>query len=136
MALIPAQASITFLGGKEGDWEFKRLTGWSNPSPREETLALMGFPEGRVWEWGDYLGASLIVTPNGRYAITRLQANAPGMLSSGRRNTEAIINVIDLQTFAVLSAFDTFDPLLAGSVWRLEPNGVLVSMIGSLAGVY
>ena len=132
MALTPDQALIIFLGRKKATGKSNASLGGQSLSPREETLALKGFPEGRVSEWGDYLDASLIVTPDGRYAITQLQTNAPGMLSGVRRNTEAIINVVDLRTIAVISTLDTTDPLLAGSAWRFELNGVFVAMIGAV----
>jgi hypothetical protein len=53
------------------------------------------------------------------------------MLSAVRKNTEAIVSVVDLVSFAVASTVDTTDPLLAGSVWQFMSNGTLVSRIGA-----
>jgi hypothetical protein len=92
-AIAPDQSLITIAGKKEGDWTLTRLIGWSTPSPTEETLQIKGFPPGRVSGWGDSTGADLVVSPDGRYAIARLETSAPGMLSEFRKNTEAIVTV-------------------------------------------
>jgi hypothetical protein len=131
MSLTPDQALITLLGEREGEWSLKRITGWSGSAPREETLKLSGFPSDHVWGWGDYLDAGLLISPDGRYAIARLQTNAPGMLSAVRKNTEALVYVVDLKRFSLLSTIDTTDPLLAGSVWRFAANGLLITTIGA-----
>jgi hypothetical protein len=131
VALAPDQSLITIIGKNEGNWSMKRLSGWSGSSPKEETLQLRGFPSGRVSGWGDSTQADLVVSPNGRYAIARLQTVAPGMLSAVRKNTEAIVSVVDLVSFSVASTVDTTDPLLAGSVWQFMSNGTLVSRIGA-----
>jgi len=129
--IAPNQSLITISGKKEGDWTLTRLNGWSTPSPTEETIQIKGFPLGRVSGWSDSAWADLVVSPDGRYAIARIQTSAPGMLSAVRKNTEAVVTVVDLNGFKVLSTNDTTDPLLAGSSWQFELNGVLVSTIGA-----
>jgi hypothetical protein len=121
IAMTPDNALITIAGRLDGLWELKRLSAWFSAVPKEETLPLKGFsliPSGR-------LRAELFMSPDGRYAISKLQTTST-LLPSGSR-PQAVINVVDLSTFTVVTTLETTDPLLAG-FWEFSANGVLIAI--------
>jgi len=131
LALTPDQALLALIPQDQGRWKLTRLTGWNTSSPKEEALNFDGFSEEQRHTWGAGIGAGLIVSPDGHYVVTRIQTEAPGMLSTARRNTDAIIHVVDLQTFKSVLTRETTEPLLAGSIWSFTPEGNLISEIGA-----
>jgi hypothetical protein len=127
IALTPNQALVALIPQDQGRWKLTRLTGWETSSPKEETLNFDGFSEDQRQTWGASVGAGLVVSPDGRYLIARIQTEAPGMLSTAHRNSDAIIHVVDLHTFKFVLTRETTEPLLAGSIWSFTPEGILVS---------
>src|SRR5258705_1830787 len=96
IALTPDQALLALIPQDQGRWKLTRLTGWNTSSPKEEALNFDESSEEQRHTWGAGVGAVLIASSDGHYVIARIQSEAPGMLSTARRNTDAIIPLVEL----------------------------------------
>jgi hypothetical protein len=109
-----------------GDWI--RLTGLGLASPHEEQLMITGFTPDQL-QGDDAKGrGSIDVSPDGRYAIARTQTWKIGPLPTvGLKDARATLAVVDLQSYKVVSARSTTDPMYAGSFWAFNKAGVLIT---------
>ncbi len=115
--VAPDQSLLFFTGDKAGNWDLNRVSAWDWPSPKQERLRIKG-PTREETESSRFGQSTLLITNDGRFALTRVVLDAPGMASSFRKNSRAIINIVDLQSFTVVSTLDTTDNLLAGGFWQ------------------
>jgi hypothetical protein len=120
--LTSDQALLVLVPQQDGKWLFKRITSWEANSPKEETLS---FATQAVQE-----GASgfedLKVDPEGHYAVIRLRS-FNGSISSPNRTRSAVIIIVDLRGFTIVSQQATSDLLLASSEWAFAKNGMLIA---------
>jgi len=122
--VAPDQSLLFFTGDQGGDWDMRRISGWDSSSPKQERLVLTG-PSREDME-NSFGHSNFMLTNDGRFALARVERDAPGMASSFRRNSQAIINVVDLQSFSIVSTLNTTDKLLAGGVWQpFEDHSIL-----------
>jgi hypothetical protein len=115
------QALIVLIPQQDGKWLFKRITAWETNSPKEETLSFAAQP---VQE-----GASgfedLKVDPEEHYAVIRLRSFS-GSISAPNRTRSAVIVIVDLHGFTIVSQQATTDLLLASGEWAFAKNGMLI----------
>jgi hypothetical protein len=116
-SVAPDQSLLFFVGDQAGNWDLRRISAWDSSSPKRERLELKG-PSRDEIEDARFGQSTLLLTNDGRFALTRVTRNAPGMASTFRTNSQAVINVIDLQSYSVVSTLNTMDQLLAGGFWQ------------------
>jgi hypothetical protein len=118
-------ALLFFVGDKAGNWDLRRVSGWDTSSPKVERLKLKG-PSREEIDGARFGQSTFVLTNDGQFALTRVERDAPGMASSFRRNSQAVINVINLQSYSVVSTLNTADQLLAGGFWQtFEEHSIL-----------
>ncbi|HEY6375960.1 MAG TPA: hypothetical protein VIX90_10605 [Edaphobacter sp.] len=115
--VAPDQSLLFFTGDKAGNWGLNRVSAWDSPSPKQKRLKIKG-PTREETESSRFGQSTFLITNDGRFALTRVALDAPGMASSFRKNSRAIINIVDLQSFTAVSTLDTTDKLLAGGFWQ------------------
>jgi hypothetical protein len=124
--LTPDGSLLVLLPRKDNQWLLKRVSGWDTNAPRENTLALDGgIPaESRLPDH-----TNLTVSPGGDLLLVRLSFNWIDWTQLSRRTTgkgpDAVVFLIDLRTFAVVSRRVSNDPLIAASIWRFNQDGLL-----------
>lgn len=120
--LLPDQALLVLIPQQDGKWFFKRITAWDTGSPKEETIGFTGEPhqEGASGE------EELKVDPSNTYAVIRIKSFT-GNIHSVVENQSAVIVLIDLRSFTLISQSTTNDPLLATSSWSFAENGLLIA---------
>ncbi|MGA2715439.1 MAG: hypothetical protein ABSG41_20255 [Bryobacteraceae bacterium] len=128
VAITPDDALIVLLSRKDNQWLLKRITGWDTVAPHEETLAL----DGRVPnEPGQADHNDLTIDPAGDLLAVRFCFNRINWVElSGRdggAGPEAVVTLIDLRAFTVISRRVATDPLIAASTWRFNKNGLLIA---------
>jgi hypothetical protein len=123
LALSPNSALIALIPQGHGKWIIKRVTGWENKSPREETVTLRSEISQRSNPW---ITADLTVSPRGDYVVARVTSHRGAVGPSGR-DWNAVVAVVDLKTFQIVLERDTTDPLIAGSEWAFTADGGLVA---------
>jgi hypothetical protein len=124
--LLPDQALLVFNPQRNAKWLFKRITGWDTAAPKEETVAF----DGQSFEEGTTGTEDLRVDPAGNYAVIRTRPE--NLLDPARRDSSALVVVVDLRNFTIVSRQITTDPLIAASSWSFSKNGLLIAsaMIG------
>ena len=116
-SIAPDQSLLFFVGDEAGKWELARVSAWDSSSPKRERLALKG-PSRDEIENARFGQSSFLLTNDGHFALARFETDAPGMASSFRKNSEAVISVIDLHSYTVVSTLKTSDHILAGGFWQ------------------
>jgi hypothetical protein len=119
--LLPDQALLVLIPQEEGKWVLKRLTAWDTTTPKEETLAFTG---DRPQE-GSSGFEDLTVDPSSTYAVIRIKSFTGIMYPMGQ-NRSAIVLLVDLRSFTIVSQRATTDPLLAASDWSFTKDGSLI----------
>jgi hypothetical protein len=120
--LLHNQALLVLIPQSNDKWTLKRISGWDAGTPREETLSFTGDPlqEGAsAWD-------NIKVDPSSNYAVIRLQSFLGGSLS-GVGERSAVVVLVDLRSFTIVSKQTTTDPLLAASNWSFAKNGLLIA---------
>ncbi|MGA2592654.1 MAG: hypothetical protein ABSH32_22310 [Bryobacteraceae bacterium] len=128
VALTPDDALIVLLSREDNQWLLKRITGWDTVAPHEETLAL----DGRVPnQYGQADHNDLTVDPAGNLLAVRFCFNRINWVdlsgSDGGPGPEAVVTLIDLRAFTVISRRVATDPLIAAGTWRFNKNGLLIA---------
>jgi hypothetical protein len=128
VALTPDDALIVLLSRKDNQWLLKRITGWDTAAPHEETLAL----DGRVpYEHGQADHNDLTVDVAGNLLVVRFCFNRINWVelsgSAEGAGPEAVVTLIDLRAFTVISRRVATDPLVAASTWRFNKDGLLIA---------
>lgn len=116
--LLPNQDLLVFNPQRDGKWLIKRISAWDTGRPREESLAFAGqsFNEGATGY------EDLKVDPTSNYAVIRVKS-----IYSIAQNNSAVVVLVDLRNFTVVSRLTTTDPLLAASYWSFSKNGLLIA---------
>ncbi len=128
LARTPDNAVLVFAPQSGDCWSLIRVTGLALASPREEQLTIIGLTPEQLQNddakgWG-----SIDVSPDGHYAVVRTQTWKIGPLPTvERKDARATVAVIDLQSWKVVSARSTTDPMYAGSLWAFSKDGVLMA---------
>jgi hypothetical protein len=123
LTVTPLGALLVLIPQPERKWVLKQLTGWSTPTPKEQTLAIAG---GAVGDEDVWITGELTVTSDSN-ALIRIEASRRSS-DPDTRDVEASIISIDLHTFKILYRRDTTDPLIAGAQWHLAKDGLLISI--------
>jgi hypothetical protein len=123
LVATPDNALLILIPQTGGEWVLKRLSGWETRHPQEQTLIIKGNPHSNK---DMSVTTDLVLDPHGAYLLVRIDSRL-GATDSPNRIREAVINVIDLHSFTIISRRITADPLLACSQWHLSKNGRLIS---------
>ena len=121
--LLPDQNLLVLIPQQHSSWTLKRITAWNTDNPKEETLSFTGNP---LTE-GESGLEDLIVDPAGRYAVIRIRSFGGNLYDGTVRNRTALIVLVNLQGFQVVSQRTTTDPLFAASEWSFAENGLLIT---------
>jgi hypothetical protein len=121
--LLPDQKLLILIPQQHGSWTLKRLAAWNTGSPKEETLSFTGNP---LTE-GESGLEDLMVNPAGSYAVIRVRSFGGNLYDGTVQNRNALIVLVDLQGFQVVSQRITSDPLFAASEWSFAENGLLIT---------
>lgn len=127
-ALTPENDLLVLLSLKDDQWVLKRVTGWDTNTPHEDTLSLDGRIPG---ERGHADNANLTVSSTGdilavRFCFHRINwEELHG--STGGPGPDAVVILIDLHRFTVISRRTTTDPILAAALWRFNKEGELIA---------
>lgn len=120
--LLPDQALLVLIPQGDGKWVFKRLTSWDTGSPNEESITLTG----QSPQEGTSGVEDVKVDPAGVYAIVRIRLFTGSMYPMAQ-NPSALVALVHLPSFTVVSQRTTTDPLLAASDWSFTKEGLLVA---------
>jgi hypothetical protein len=127
-ALTPDNDLLVLLSLNDDQWILKRVTGWKTNAPHEDTLSLDGRIPG---EKGHADDASLTVSSTGdilavRFCFHRINwEELHG--STGGPGPDAVVILIDLRRFTVISRRVTTDPILAAALWHFNKEGELIA---------
>lgn len=119
----PDNALLILIPQTEGEWVLKRLSGWETTHPQEQTLTIKGDPSSST---GVSVDNEMLLDHRGAYLLLRIDSRL-GAIDSGNRIREAVVIVVDLRSFAIISRRITSDPLFASSQWRFSRDGQLIS---------
>ena len=122
--LLPDQALLVLIPQQDGKWIFKRLTAWDTASPKEESLAFSA----RSPQEGASGYEDLKVDPASTYAVIRIKSFT-GNIFTVTDNRSAVVVLVDLRNFTLVSQLATSDLLLAASDWSFANNGMLVASV-------
>jgi hypothetical protein len=121
---LPDQSLLILIPQDDGKWVLKRLAAWNTDTPNEQTITFAGQP----LKDGDSGSEQLQIDPTNAYAVIRIKAYT-GNVHPVPQNQSAVIVVVDLHSFTVLSQRTTTDPLLAASTWSFADNGLLITKV-------
>jgi hypothetical protein len=121
--LLPDQKLLILTPQQHSSWTLKRIAAWNTDNPKEETLSFTGNPLAE-----DESGLQdVIVNPAGRYAVIRIRSLGRNLNDGTVRTRTALIVLVDLQVFQIVSQRTTSDPLFAASEWSFAENGLLIT---------
>jgi hypothetical protein len=123
LVATPDNALLVLIPQTEGEWALKRLSEWDTSHPQEQTLTIKGNPHSNK---DVSVATDMILDPHGAYLLLRIDSRL-GAIDSPNRIREAVVNVIDLHSFTIISRRITTDPLLASSQWRFSKDDQLIS---------
>ena len=123
LVAAPDNALLFLIPQTGGEWVLKRLSGWETSHPQEQTLIIKGNPQSNK---NMSVTTDMLLDPHGAYLLVRIDSRL-GAIDSPNRIREAVVNVIDLHSFTIISRRITTDPLLASSQWHFSQNGRLIS---------
>lgn len=107
----------------DGAWVLKRLRGWDTRIPVEDTVEITGEP-GQGTKVS--IATDVNLSRDGRYLLVRINYRR-GAIGANERNRSAVVTLIDMKSFAVVSRQTTTDPLLADSQWAFDEHNDLVT---------
>jgi hypothetical protein len=116
-------ALLVLIPQTEEEWALKRLSGWDTSHPQEQTLTIKGSPHSSR---DLSVTTDMVLNPSGAYLLLRIDSRL-GSIDSPNRIREAVVYVIELHSFTILSRRVTTDPLFASSEWRFSKDDQLVS---------
>jgi hypothetical protein len=119
--LLPDQALLVLVPQLDGKWVLKRLSAWETSNPKEETIALTG----QHPQKGAVGSVDLKVDPAGVYAIVRFKSSTGSTYPMGQRS--ALVVLVDVRSFTIVSQRTTTDPLFAESSWSFTKEGLLIA---------
>ncbi len=102
----------------------KRLTDWSTRAPREQTLPITGQ---KVGDEQLSVTANVTINPSASGAIIRLIYRHVAFGSNKHTSPRAVIVLVDLRQFSIISKRVTSDDLLATSRSHFAANRLLVA---------
>jgi hypothetical protein len=113
LALVPIQGHA---------WELQRLTSWESSHPKVQRLIIDGDP---TQDKLDYKQGWISLSPDGKFAVVQIL-----LYHFKRHDRRAVIVVVDLTKFEVISRQLTTDPPLANSHLTFHGNNQLVAAEG------
>ena len=122
LRLLPDDSLLVLIPQQEDKWLLKRVTGWETGSLKEETIAFTS-PHPREHTWRE---EDLDIDPIGTYAVIRI-GSYDNTVEPVNSKASAIIVLIDLRSFTVLSQSTSDDLMLAASSWSFAKNGMLIA---------
>jgi hypothetical protein len=124
--LAPDNSLVVLIPQEDGEWVLKRLTDWNTPAPREQTLAITGQ---KVGEKPVSVTTDIRVNPNAASLIVRLTYRRAVFASNSPPVPEAVIVLVDLRRFTIISKRITSDALLATSQWHFAGNSLILAKL-------
>lgn len=128
-ALTPDNGLLVLVSLKDDQWQLERVTGWDTNAPHQDTLALDGRIPGETGHADDW---NLTVSPNGDILVVRFCFHHINWTelsgTTGGPGPDAVVVLIDLHRFTVISRHVTTDPILAAALWRFNQEGKLVAI--------
>ena len=122
--LSPDNSLLVLLPQEDGVWVLKRLTDWDTATPHEQTLSIAGK---KVGDEQISVTTDVAVNPSGTSLIVRLTYRHVAFGSKNPPAPEAVIVLVDLGQFNLISRRVTSDPLLATSQWRFAGDTSVVA---------
>jgi hypothetical protein len=122
--LAPDNSLLILLWQEDGKLTLKRVSSWQTKAPREETLTFTG----ALPNSDRNIFSELILVPGGKFLVIRLRMIHHKRDASGAIKREAVVAVVDLSTFSVLSRVLTTDSYLVDGGLYLNDHGILMSM--------
>jgi len=122
--LLPDQSLLILIPQDDGKWVLKRLAAWNTDTPDEQTITFAGQPP----KEGDSGSEQLQIDPTNAYAVIRIKSYT-GNVHPVPQNQSAVIVVVDLHSFTIVSQRTTADLLLAASDWSFADNGLLIARV-------
>ena len=128
-ALTPDNDLLVLVSLQDDQWILKRVTGWDTNAPHQDTLALDGRIPG---ETGHADEENLTINPTGDILVVRFcfhhinWSELSG--STGGPGPDAVVVLIDLHRFTVISRRATTDPILAAAYWHFNQQGELIAI--------
>jgi hypothetical protein len=116
--LLPDQALLIVNPLRDGKWLVKRIAAWDTGTPTEESLAFAA----QTLEEGSSDYDDLRADLAGKYAVIRIKSIA----RKGQKNS-AVVVLVDLRSFTIVSRLTTTEPLIAASYWSFSKNGLLIA---------
>jgi hypothetical protein len=108
-AIGPDNSLLVLLPRSDGQWVLKKFRSWETLTPTDDELIFAGETP-KLEKWAS---AALTVSPSGKYLIIRIDRPDNGKVA-------AILALVDLRNFTLISRRITSDPLLmAFSDWKL-----------------
>ena len=123
LVATPDNALLVLIPQTEGEWALKRLSGWDTNHPQEQTLTIKGNSSSNK---DVSVATDMLLDPHGAYLLLRIDSRL-GAIDSPNRIREAVVNVIDLHSFTIISRRVTTDPLFASSQWQFSRDDQLIS---------
>jgi hypothetical protein len=123
LVATPDSALLVLIPQTEGEWALKRLSGWDTNHPQEQTLTIKGNSSSNK---DVSVATDMLLDPRGAYLLLRIDSRL-GAIDSPNRIREAVVNVIDLHSFTIISRRVTTDPLFASSQWQFSRDDQLIS---------
>ena len=117
------QSLLILVPQADGVWALKRLRGWDTKTPTESTLEITG-EQGQGTQVS--IDSDLNLSRDGRYLLVRITYRR-GAIGANERNRSAVVTLIDMRSFAVLSRQTTTNSLLADSRWAFNEHDELVT---------
>jgi hypothetical protein len=124
--LAPDNSLVVLIPQEDGEWVLKRLTDWNTPAPHEQTLAITGQ---KVGDAQVSVTTDIRVNPNAASLIVRLTYRRVVFGSNNPPVPEAVILLVDLPRFTIISKRITSDALLATSQWRFAGNSLILAKL-------
>jgi hypothetical protein len=109
-AATPSGNVLTFIARDSGVWELHRVRSWLAGPPADDILPLPGYFSAKDKPDREGMGAQVLVTGDGRYAVCVGSAywlKRDGGVPVGDPSADDVISVVDLKTFGVVATART-----------------------------
>jgi hypothetical protein len=117
------QSLLILVPQADGVWALKRLRGWDTKTPREDTIEVTG-DKGQGTRVS--IDTDLNLSSDGRYLLVRINYRS-GAIEATERHRSAVVVLIYMSSFTLISRQVTTDPLLADSLWSFDENNDLIT---------
>jgi len=103
-------------------WQLQEVRDWDTATPQVKSLELAGDDRD---DRQDFITGLLTPSPDGKLLVVRVM-----IYDLGKYVRSAVVVLIDLKTFQVVTRTVTNDPFVANSRWRFTREGLLIAVEG------